>query len=463
MKRAGDILSNFGNCFPRDSILKILLSKLIKKSHLHLTRMSRWLLPFIFLMVASFVPPQGKFYTLKRVVIDAGHGGHDSGCLGSTIKEKDVALAVVLKLGKYIEDNFKDVKVIYTRKTDVFVELYERAAIANNAKADLFICVHCNSACVFDKKKRKDICNDDPHGIETWVMGLNKSEANLAVAKRENEVVLLEKDYKKQYDGFDPDSPEANIIFSLYQNTYLDQSLRFASGIEEEIGRKGREQRGVKQAGFLVLYKTYMPSVLIETGFLSNPSEEKFLASEKGQDLISRSIFNAFKAYKNSVESNAPSHDRENHPEPPVKEPSEDKPSNVPADSDHNDFPKPVIVQEPVVKNDVKEIKKEKTEPAKNVPRAAIKNDELSFGVQVALSPKSFARNNPKFKGLNDIREERVNGMFKYVSGNFTTLDDAVEYQGKMRSMGFNDAFVVAYKNGERITIKEARELLKKK
>lgn len=419
---------------------------------------------FLFITIfflTSFTNTRSGHYALTRVVIDAGHGGHDSGCLGKYAKEKDVALAVALKLGKYIEDNFKDVKVIYTRKADVFVELYERASIANNAKADLFICVHCNSACVYNKKKKKDICNEEPQGVETWVMGLHKSEANLEVAKRENEVVLLEKDYKKQYDGFDPNSPEANIIFSLYQNTYLDQSLKFASGVEDEINKKGRGQRGVKQAGFLVLYKTYMPSVLIETGFLSNPSEEKFLTSEKGQDQISHSIFNAFKSYKNSVESNAT----------PVKEnktgradvDEDDKAVKVEADSNQKDSVKAIGKVDNVEKNISDNAKNNKTDQPKNPVKTTEKKDELIFSVQIILSPKTLSKDSPKFKGATDIKEEKSDGVYKYSSGKFVSLNDAIDYQNKMRGKGFKDAFVVAFRNGNRIAMKEAREMLQKK
>ncbi len=183
------------------------------------------------------------------------------------------------------------------------LNLHERATIANNAKADLFICIHANSACYFDKKQKKEVCNKDTHGAETWVMGLNKSEANLEVSKRENDVVLLEKDYTKQYDGFDPNSPEANIIFSLYQNAFLDQSLKDGILIfSRRLYKNGRNNRGVKQAGFLVLYKTTMPSILIETGFLSNPDEERYLNSDKGQTETAKQFIQAFKSYKHNVE-----------------------------------------------------------------------------------------------------------------------------------------------------------------
>jgi N-acetylmuramoyl-L-alanine amidase len=233
-----------------------------------------------------------KPYKLKTVVIDAGHGGHDPGCHGIKSKEKDIALDVALKLGKAIEDNYPDVKVVYTRKTDVFVELVERAEIANKAKADLFISIHCNA-------------NDNKaaYGSETYAMGLHVSEANLNVAKRENSVILLEENYEQNYDGFDPKSTEAYIIFSLYQSNNLDRSLSLASKVQDQFSNKlQRFNRGVKQAGFIVLYKTNMPSILIELGFLSNKDDEKYLVSESGQNEMSASIFHAFKTYKSEME-----------------------------------------------------------------------------------------------------------------------------------------------------------------
>ena len=236
---------------------------------------------FLFLF-SSFTTgtKQKHAYKIKTIVIDAGHGGHDSGCLGSSGKEKNVALDIALKLGKLIEEKFPDVNVIYTRKTDVFVELHERAEIANRSKADLFICIHCNSG------------GPSAFGVETYVMGLHKTEDNLNVAKRENSSILLEKDYKQKYDGFDPNSPEANIIFSLYQNSFLAQSLKLAALIQNQTeDYAGRYNRGVKQAGFLVLYRTTMPSLLVETGFLTNKTEEKYLLSDKGQTTIATSVF----------------------------------------------------------------------------------------------------------------------------------------------------------------------------
>jgi N-acetylmuramoyl-L-alanine amidase len=231
-------------------------------------------------------------YKIKTVVIDAGHGGHDAGCLGIRSKEKEVTLAIALKLGKYLEDNYPNIKVIYTRKTDEFIDLIERANIANRAKADLFISLHCNAS-----------ANKSAYGSETYAMGLHVSEANLNVAKRENSVILLEDNYEKNYDGFDPKSTEAYIIFSLYQNVNIDKSLFLASKIQDQFTNKlKRYNRGIKQAGFIVLYKTNMPSVLIESGFLTNKEEEVFLSSEEGQENIARSIYLAFKAYKEELE-----------------------------------------------------------------------------------------------------------------------------------------------------------------
>lgn len=231
-------------------------------------------------------------FSIKTVVIDAGHGGKDPGAIGSgKTREKDIALQVALKLGEYISKNFPDVNVVYTRKTDVFIELHERAEIANKAKADLFIAVHINSS-----------TNPEFYGTSTYVLGLHRSEANLEVAKRENAVILLEDDRDKNYE-FDPNSPEGHIIMSMKQNAFLEQSIDIASKIENQFENHAhRKSMGVKQAGFYVLYKTAMPSLLAEIGFISNPEEEKYLNSEKGQDQIASSLFNAFKKYKTEME-----------------------------------------------------------------------------------------------------------------------------------------------------------------
>ena len=227
------------------------------------------------------------------VVIDAGHGGKDQGTRGVFLKEKDVALRIALKVGGYIEKNLPGVKVIYTRKDDRYIALDERAAIANKNKADLFICIHANA-----------LSRADVMGTETYVMGLHKSGGNLDVAKRENAVILLDDNYQERYEGFDPNSPESNILFSLTQSAFQESSLKFAEKVESEFkGKVGRRSHGVKQAGFWVLWRTAMPSVLIEVGFLTNQKEEKFLSEESGQNLIASGIYRAFKDYKTQVES----------------------------------------------------------------------------------------------------------------------------------------------------------------
>ena len=230
-------------------------------------------------------------YHLRTVVLDAGHGGKDRGCSGASAREADVALALILALGKQIKENMPDVKVIYTRKTDVFVELDERAAIANRNHADLFISIHCNAG------------PGQSHGTEVWTMGLHKTTANLGVAQRENSVILQEKDYKTRYDGFDPRSPQSHILFSLFQSAYITNSLRFAQRVEKQLRTTvGRPSRGVKQAGFIVLWKSTMPSVLIESGFLTNPTEERYLNDKANQQTMASGIFRAFREYKRELE-----------------------------------------------------------------------------------------------------------------------------------------------------------------
>jgi N-acetylmuramoyl-L-alanine amidase len=230
-------------------------------------------------------------YRLRTVVLDAGHGGKDRGCSGASAREADVALGIILALGKQIKANMPDVKVIYTRKTDVFVELDERAAIANRNHADLFISVHCNAG------------PGQSHGTEVWTMGLHKTTANLGVAQRENSVILQEKDYQKRYDGFDPHSPQSHILFSLFQSAYITNSLRFAQRVERQLRTSvSRPSRGVKQAGFIVLWKSTMPSVLIESGFLTNPTEERYLNDKANQSYMAAGIYRAFREYKRELE-----------------------------------------------------------------------------------------------------------------------------------------------------------------
>ena len=247
----------------------------------------------IFLLsIHTFVYPTSKTtgnYKIKTIVLDAGHGGHDTGCNGpSGSYEKTVTLKVILALGKLIEEKYPDIKVLYSRKTDEFITLQDRALLANKNNADLFLSVHFNAN-----------ANKSAYGTETFLMGLHVSQANLDVAKRENAVIKLEDDYEKNYDGFDPDSPESMIALSLAQGANIEQSSLLASKVQNQLTDKlKRFNRGVKQAGFWVLYRTTCPSILIETGFLTNTTEEKYLTSTDGQDELATSIFNAFEDYK---------------------------------------------------------------------------------------------------------------------------------------------------------------------
>jgi len=355
-----------------------------------------------------------KKTTILTVVIDAGHGGKDPGTIGQHTQEKRITLAIALKLGEMIHDGYKDVRVLYTRNKDEFIELFQRAEIANRNKADLFISIHCNAnpSHVF-------------HGAETYIMGLHRTHANLEIAKKENASILMEPDYTINYNGFDPNSDESYITFTLFQNAFLDQSMGFAAMVQDELNdRVGLNDRGVRQAGFLVLYKTTMPSVLIETGFLSNMEEEKFLISEKGQEYIASAIFRAFKKFKEKTEG-------------------------YPAVAKHETFPSKR--KDTVIKND-------SPVPAKQQPAKGI----VVFRVQFILSAKEIRLTAGKFPGVPDIRMYRHQGYFKYTSGNETNLDEALKLLDTIKSKGYKDAFVVAFHGNERITIAEAKALLER-
>ncbi len=365
---------------------------------------------------------KSDFFGVKVVCIDAGHGGHDPGCLGGDSKEKHVALAIALKLGKHIEENFPDVKVVYTRKTDVYLKLWERAAIANKAKADLFICVHANA-------------NDNKNalGTETYVMGLHKSEANLKVAKRENSSILLEEDYKAKYSDFDPNSPESYIVLTMRQNAFIDQSLTFATKIQKQFtDRVGRKNRGVKQAGFLVLHQTNMPSVLIETGFLTNKEEEKFLTSNIGQDYMASAVFRAFKEYKNEIEAKQKVEilKGETKQEQIVKEEKKD----------------------PIVEN-----KKDKKRNKKN--KQMIVEKGVLFKVQIATSSTKLELKPENFNGIENVGIYEAGGLYRYTVGDKKNMTEANRLQLQLRAKGFKDAFIIAFSDGERIPISEALKL----
>ncbi|MBW6489688.1 MAG: N-acetylmuramoyl-L-alanine amidase [Lentimicrobium sp.] len=369
---------------------------------------------------------------VQRVVIDAGHGGHDPGAVGLTSKEKDITLKLALKTGKLIQDNLKDVEVIYTRKTDVFVELFRRAKIANEAKADLFISIHCNA----NK-------STSPYGAETYVMGLHRSDANLAVAQLENAAILLEDDYHVQYDGFDPRSPEGYIFFSMLQNAFMDQSLQLASGVQKHFKDiVNLHNRGVKQAGFLVLYKTTMPSILIEAGFISNAKEEKLLNSEYGQNNIAKSIYKAVREYKSYVESNG-------KPYKIAEVVPESESVKVKEKEKEIDTTPPVKIE-----NIAKEVPA--VEPSKPVTSV---NLELVFKVQFMISDIPLTLSGEQNEGIPSPSFYIHQGVFKYTAGNENSFDDAQCVKADMVNRGYKDAFVVAFLNGERIDINKAREM----
>jgi N-acetylmuramoyl-L-alanine amidase len=311
-----------------------------------------------------------------------------------------------------------DVKVVYTRDSDKFIPLFERAAIANKNNAQVFISIHCNSL----PAKKAHI-----NGTETYVMGLHSTDENLAVAKRENEVILLEENYKKHYDGFDPNSPEAHIMLSMYQNAHLGQSILLAEKMEEQFKERAkRSSRGVKQAGFVVLKATSMPSVLVETGFLSNKTEEEYLVSEKGQVYLASAIYRAFKDYKDVVEETPVSKD--NDPEVPY-----------------------IRKTEPEIK---------KTEPVHKPTEKTTGN--VVYKIQLASSPVKMKTTEGSWKNVSGIEVNFVDKTYKYYGSSCGSMNEAVQKQAYYRKNGFPDAFVVAFKGTERISTAKAKELLGK-
>ncbi|MDD3876895.1 MAG: N-acetylmuramoyl-L-alanine amidase [Bacteroidales bacterium] len=379
--------------------------------------MKRFILIFSVIFIASvvvvFSQSTDKKQRIRTVVIDAGHGGHDPGAVGSKYKEKDIALAIALKFGGYIEQNMPDIKVAYTRKTDEFIELHRRAQIANQSKADLFISIHCNAA-----------RNRQAYGAETFVMGIHRSQENLEVAKLENAVILLEDNVNDVYEGFDPNSPESNIIFSLFQNIHLDQSLLFARKVQDQFReRVGREDRGVKQAGFWVLYKAAATGILIETGFVSNPEEEEFLGSEQGQAFMASAIFRAFKEYKERIEG-----------------------QSFTNSSSQNGIDTVQTHEEVVIENN---------------SQIDTSQNNIRFRVQFAASSTNKPLNSSEFSGLSVVKVYFQNGLYRYTSGNFITIEEAQKWQVDLQNKGFRDAFIVAFQNEQRISREDALRLIK--
>lgn len=350
------------------------------------------------LIFSSFVHGQldGALRGIKTVVIDPGHGGQDPGCHGKHSNEKEVTLAIGLKLGKYIEEAFPEINVIYTRKTDVFIELDERAKIANTNKADLFICIHANAGPA------------KAFGAETYVLGLHRTEAQQKIAERENSVIEFEADIESKYEKL---SADAIIARQLQLSVFLNHSIEFATRIQNKFVSLGRTSRGVRQAGFLVLYKTTMPSVLIETGFLTNPEEENFLADTANQTKMANSIFEAFEEYKTYYES---------------ADQSTAYDQSEPVDYGMNP-------------NEVDNTDEEK----------------VLFRVQIATTSEEISLNDPRFFGM-DVWKYDNNDLYKYTVGLFDNMDDANVLKAEMREKGFENAFVVAFQANERISIEKA-------
>ncbi len=368
---------------------------------------------------------------ISTVVIDPGHGGRDSGALGAISKEKDINLTVALLVGDYIKKNCPDVNVVFTRERDVFVDLDERANIANRNNADVFISIHCNST---ESKAASAV------GAETYVLGEHKNAANLAVAKKENASILYEEDADEKYGNFDLNSPEAYIALSLFQKEYLNQSIQLAANIQEQFTKRvGRKDRGVQQAGFLVLWKTAMPSVLIELGFISNAAEERFLASEDGQTYMASAIYRAFRDFKTSYEGENQTVKVETPVEIKVEKPAETK----------VETPEVTKVETPVETPVETKVVTVETTP------------KVSFKVQFATRDTQVPVNHKDFAKVPEVDVYFYNGAYRYTSGDFRSKQGAVDRQAELRKQGFGDAFVVAFINGERATIKEAENALK--
>lgn len=346
---------------------------------------------------------EGKTFT---VVIDPGHGGRDPGALGRKGKEKNINLNVALKLGKLIQDNCKDVHIIYTRQKDVFVGLDRRAQIANNAKADLFISIHTNSVA-----RGRTV-----RGTETYTLGLHRTTDNLEVAKKENSVILIENDYQQRYAGFNPNSAESYIIFEFLQDKNMEKSVEFATHIQRQFKTTAKRiDKGVHQAGFLVLRETSMPGVLVELGYISTPDEERYLLSETGTSALAKSIFQAFLSYK---QNNLP---------------TTLKKANA------------SIISSPP---------KTKTSPTSSTKKATSSNKPI-FKIQILTSDKKLSTKNKLFKGLSPVNYYQEKGIYKYTYGETSDYNQIVRTKRKIANK-FKGAFIIAFKNGEKMNVNQA-------
>ncbi len=419
------------------------------------------------------------------VVLDAGHGGHDPGNLGNGYFEKNIALSIVLKIGKILE-NDPNIKVVYTRDDDTFVDLYVRGEIANKANADLFVSVHCDSH------------TSNAHGAGTFVLGLHANEQNFEIAKKENSVIYLEDNYQDRYADYDINSPETVIGLTIMQEEFLDQSINLAKTIQDNFANKlKRNDRKVKQAGFIVLHQTFMPSVLVETGFLTNDQEGAYLNSSKGQTDMGKSIADAILSYRNELKAGVVSIDKPTKaPEPiqstkiPEKEEvKEVVEQTIEVPEEVLELPKKEEVISPksetpeaTVSVPVEEIQKKETpeqlvkdatsdiikEEAKEVPKPIVSEPivekrpeetpkaSIIFKVQLLASSKKIALNGSNFNGLNKLSKEPYKNLYRYMYGSAGSLKDAKLLKSNANLKGYSTSYIVAYKDGTRITVKEA-------
>ena len=395
-----------------------------------------WALMCMFVMTSLAA---NKRFTL---VIDPGHGGHDAGALGAISKEKNINLAVALRFGKYVEQNLPEVRVIYTRKTDVFIPLNERANIANRANADLFISVHTN-ALPAGKVAR---------GFETYTLGMHRAKDNLDVAMRENSVISMEKDYQQRYQGFDPRSSESYIIFEFIQGKNMERSVELARMIQRGVcDGANRPDKGVHQAGFLVLRETSMPGCLIELGFITTPDEERLLNNDSRVDDIARGIYEAFAKYKNKYDRS-------------VSVPYRAK------DSEDVNLPKIVPDQEPAPKTRVvtrgKQPKREEATPEqpkrdvkKQEPKKEVKKAEIAdapvFKLQIFVGSRNLRKGDAHFKGETDYDSFQEGNLVKYTLGASTNYNEIYRLR-KEKLDKFPEAFIIAFKNGQKYDVNQA-------
>ena len=368
----------------------------------------------------SHLSAQGKDFTL---VIDPGHGGKDPGAIGKKGKEKNINLSVALKLGNLIKENCKDVNIVYTRQKDTFVALDRRAQIANNAKADLFISIHTNSVA-----KGKTV-----RGTETYTLGLHRTEDNLEVAKKENSVILIESDYEQRYAGFNPNSAESYIIFEFLQDKNMEKSVRLATDIQKQFKITAKRiDKGVHQAGFLVLRETTMPGVLVELGYISTPDEERYLLTEAGTSALAKSIYQAFLSYKKKYDMGDTSR--------PAQAKSQEK------------IQEPAPAQKPKTQSKPQSANKPKSETTKS---KGTQSDKPIFKIQFLTSDKKLPAGSKLFKGLTPVGHYQEKGIYKYTYGDSHDYNKVLRTKRQI-STKFKDAFIIAFKNGEKMNVNEA-------